>query len=191
MLIISLLQTVQTALETSGEPSVLPYATNSPTIAATISVAPAMINALVVQPSTAPKAVNIFDAPIAVGPPPAVIGSRAEHPVPRLNVIFSVTFPSAAFLTVFQINQNSPIATNKFYAAFFLGTQSNAVWTHPYSLAWSKGTGNAKSWGLSVSYIEPDQKVGNLLLQAGYESAGLDHFVPTRFMCELNFAHTS
>lgn len=100
MLIINSLQTVQTALETSGEPSVLPYATKKPTIAATISVASAKISGLVVQPSTAPKVVNIFDAPIGIGPPPAVIGSRADHPAPRLNVVTkSSRIPARAFLT--------------------------------------------------------------------------------------------
>lgn len=77
---------------------------------------------------------------------------------------------------IVQINQKSPIATNKFYAGFFLGTQSNAVWTHPYSLAWSKGTGNAKSWGLSVSHIEPDQRVGPLFLHLRPET--FDLFIP-------------
>ena len=65
------------------------------------------------------------------------------------------------FTWLFKVNPKLPIGTNKFYAGFFLGAQSNAVWTHPYSLAWSKGVGNAKSWGLSASYIEPDQRVGD------------------------------
>lgn len=87
MLMINSLQTVRTALETSGEPSVLPFATKIPKVAATLSVASAKISGLVVEPSTAPKVVDIFDAPIGNGPPPAVIGSRADHPVPRLNVV--------------------------------------------------------------------------------------------------------
>lgn len=101
MLIINSLKTVHTALETSGEPSVLPYATNIPKIAATLSIASAKISGLVVQPSLAPKVVDIFDAPIGNGPPPAVIGSRPDHPVPRLNVVIMIfpAFPSRALLT--------------------------------------------------------------------------------------------
>ncbi len=32
------------------------------------------------------------------------------------------------------------------------------MWTHPYSLAWSKGTGNARSWGMAVSHIDANQR---------------------------------
>lgn len=33
-----------------------------------------------------------------------------------------------------------------------------STFTHPYSVAWSKGSGNAQSYGLSVSHIDPDQR---------------------------------
>lgn len=69
-----------------------------------------------------------------------------------------------AGLIVFQTNQNGPVGTNKFYAGFFLGDQSNAVWTYPYSLSWSKGIGNAKSWGLSVSHSRADQRVSGVII---------------------------
>lgn len=54
--------------------------------------------------------------------------------------------------------QDTPVSTNKFYANLFLGTQSQGVWTHPYSVAWSKGGGNLRSWGMSVSHIDGDQR---------------------------------
>jgi endo-1,3(4)-beta-glucanase len=54
--------------------------------------------------------------------------------------------------------QSNPVSTNKFYANLFLGTQTQGVWTHPYSVSWSKGSGNAKSWGLAISHIDADQR---------------------------------
>ena len=54
--------------------------------------------------------------------------------------------------------QGNPASTNKFYANLFLGSQSQGVWTHPYSVAWSKGSGNAGSWGISVSHIDANQR---------------------------------
>ncbi|OCK79392.1 glycoside hydrolase family 81 protein [Lepidopterella palustris CBS 459.81] len=93
--------------------------------------------------STAPTAAtseNVFVA-IASNSPPAQISSRSDHPVAQLGIV----------------NQTTPAETNKFYANFFLGGQSNSAWTHPYSVSWSKGSGNAKSWGLAISHIERSQ----------------------------------
>ncbi|RDI79040.1 hypothetical protein Vi05172_g10907 [Venturia inaequalis] len=50
-----------------------------------------------------------------------------------------------------------PLQTSTFYANFLLGNQGCSVWTHPYSVCWSKGAGNAKSWGLSISHIDREQ----------------------------------
>ena len=80
--------------------------------------------------------------PVATGPPPSQISSREDHPVPRLGIT----------------PQDSPLSTNKFYANLFLGGQAQGVWTHPYSVSWSQGGGNAQSWGLSISHIDADQK---------------------------------
>ena len=56
--------------------------------------------------------------------------------------------------TPLQAPQDSPVSTNKFYGNLFLGSQGQGVWTHPYSVTWSKGSGNAGSWGMAVvSYI--------------------------------------
>ena len=51
-------------------------------------------------------------------------------------------------------NFNGPISTNKFYANFFLGGQNMSTFTHPYSVSWSKGAGNASSNGLAISHID-------------------------------------
>lgn len=39
-----------------------------------------------------------------------------------------------------------------------MGSQGQGVWTHPYSVTWSKGSGNAGSWGLAVSHIDANQR---------------------------------
>jgi endo-1,3(4)-beta-glucanase len=52
-----------------------------------------------------------------------------------------------------------PIETNKFYANIFLGTQGQSVFTEPYSLMWSQGSGNAMSYGMSVSHVDASQRV--------------------------------
>lgn len=85
---------------------------------------------------------DIFQ-PIATDAPPAVISSRPDHPVARLGIK----------------SQSSPIETNKFYANFFLGSQTGATWTHPYSVAWSKGGGSSGSWGMSIQHIDANQRV--------------------------------
>jgi endo-1,3(4)-beta-glucanase len=87
---------------------------------------------------------NVFVQIANSGSIPAQIPSRGNHPVPRQGIL----------------NQTQPIETNKFYANFFLGSQTSPTWTHPYSVYWSKG-GNLMSggysvvtWGLSVSHYD-------------------------------------
>lgn len=53
-----------------------------------------------------------------------------------------------------QANTTDPIETNKFYAGLFLGSQTNASFAQPYSIAWSRGGGTLKSWGMTVSHLE-------------------------------------
>ena len=60
--------------------------------------------------------------------------------------------------TTTQAPQSNPVSTNKFYANLFLGTQGQGVWTHPYSVTWSKGSGNVGSWGMAVSHIDANQR---------------------------------
>ncbi|KAL2821336.1 glycosyl hydrolase family 81-domain-containing protein [Aspergillus cavernicola] len=75
--------------------------------------------------------------PVGTGAIPSAIASRNDHPVPKNGV-----------------NSSGPIETNKFHAALFLGSQTNATFTHPYSLAWAKGSGNLKSFGMAISHVE-------------------------------------
>jgi endo-1,3(4)-beta-glucanase len=82
---------------------------------------------------------------------PPVIPSRPDHPVPR-TAIRTRSSGSHALLPA----PGTPLHTNKFYANFFLEDQSMTTWTHPYSLWWSKGRGNAKSWGMSITLIEKE-----------------------------------
>ena len=89
---------------------------------------------------TSISADNIFQA-IATDAPPAQISSRSDHPVPRLGIQ----------------QQQQRLQTNKFYANFFLGDQEEATWTHPYSVAWSAGSGQVASYGLAISHIERSQ----------------------------------
>ncbi|KAJ5247716.1 hypothetical protein N7468_002699 [Penicillium chermesinum] len=79
---------------------------------------------------------DIF-SPVATGPPAASIKSRDDHPVENKHAL-----------------TEDAIQTNKFYAGLFLGSQTNASFTQPYSIAWSKGTGHLQSWGMAVSHVE-------------------------------------
>ncbi|PWY95544.1 endo-1,3-beta-glucanase Engl1 [Aspergillus sclerotioniger CBS 115572] len=76
--------------------------------------------------------------PLATGPIPQTITARNDHPVPKKGIE----------------NITIPIETNKFYAGLFLGSQTNATFTHPYAITWAKGSGNAQSYGMVVSHNE-------------------------------------
>ncbi|KAF2445855.1 glycoside hydrolase family 81 protein [Karstenula rhodostoma CBS 690.94] len=81
---------------------------------------------------------NVF-IPMATDAPPQQVPSRDDHPIKKINIV----------------DGDVPVYTNKFYANLFLGKQDFPVWTHPYSLAWAKGTGD--TWGMSVSHVERAQ----------------------------------
>jgi endo-1,3(4)-beta-glucanase len=81
--------------------------------------------------------------PVDLGQPPASIPQRSGHPAPRLGIQ----------------NTTTPIPTNKFYANFFLGSQGQSTFVQPYSLSWSRGGGNAQSWGMAISHVEAGQRV--------------------------------
>lgn len=138
---------VQTSLETSGEVKSQPFATSVNTQTSKISLIntakttlPSAQGAAATKPAI--DAANIF-APMSTGAPPSNIPRYTTHPVPRLGIQ----------------SQTQKLETNKFYANFFLGTQDQPSFTYPYGLSWSKGSGAAKSWGLSVSLIEASQLV--------------------------------
>ncbi|OAG45444.1 hypothetical protein AYO21_00078 [Fonsecaea monophora] len=84
---------------------------------------------------------DIFQ-PVALGQPPNNIEQRGGHPVPRLGIV----------------DAGGPIETNKFYQNFVLGSQGSPCFVMPYSLAWSKGSGNSLSWGMAISHLDDSQK---------------------------------
>ncbi|KAF2012189.1 glycoside hydrolase family 81 protein [Aaosphaeria arxii CBS 175.79] len=81
---------------------------------------------------------NIF-MPMESDAPPQQIKARNDHAVPKEHIL----------------DQDIPIETNKFYSNFFLGTQTQPVWSHPYALNWAKGHGD--TFGIAVAHIERDQ----------------------------------
>ncbi|KIW94756.1 uncharacterized protein Z519_04733 [Cladophialophora bantiana CBS 173.52] len=85
---------------------------------------------------------DIFQ-PVALGQPPNNIEQRGGHPVSRLGIV----------------DIYGPVETNKFYQNFVLGSQGSPSFVMPYSLTWSKGAGNALSWGMAISHLENSQKV--------------------------------
>ncbi|KAF2000570.1 glycoside hydrolase family 81 protein [Amniculicola lignicola CBS 123094] len=86
----------------------------------------------------APVSADIF-SPMATDAPPQQITARDDHPVQKIGIV----------------DDNLPMGTNKFYANWFLGSQTAPVWTQPYSLAWAKGFGN--TWGMAISHTERSQ----------------------------------
>lgn len=77
----------KTALETKGEKSVIPYATAIPSVTSTVKLSGFEKINLVVEPTPAVVASDIFDAPISTAKPAPVIGSRSDHPVPRKGIV--------------------------------------------------------------------------------------------------------
>lgn len=162
---------VNPALETKGITSVVPFATNVPTASVPQRENPyaqALLAPQVAQPTPQAVVNGIFDNPIDTARPPNTIGTKNDHPQPKTGIVsphnssMKARIPNVDFC--FQVGQTSPIGTNKFYAGFFLGAQTDPVWTHPYSLQWSKGTGNAKSWGISIAHTTPEERVGHSIL---------------------------
>ncbi|THY69040.1 endo-1,3-beta-glucanase [Aureobasidium pullulans] len=132
------------SLETSGKSSVQPFPTSMVSASTTLSLINTASTSLP-QPNMTTTAStmsvnNIFVA-FATGPPPSQVSQRSDHPVER-----SMIAP-----------QTKKLQTNKFYANFFLGFQASATFTHPYSVAWAKGSGILKSYGLAISHIERSQ----------------------------------
>ncbi|KAJ5374114.1 Glycoside hydrolase family 81 [Penicillium concentricum] len=116
--------------------------TNPPQAKPSTTVAQEPVHTSLSPPVAAdhPKAMDGQDIfqPVATGPVPANIQSRHDHPVQNQHA-----------------DTTDPVATNKFYAGLFLGSQTNATFSQPYSLAWSKGGGTLKSWGMGVSHVQP------------------------------------
>jgi endo-1,3(4)-beta-glucanase len=84
---------------------------------------------------------NIF-VPIQQDNIPPLIPIGRRHPVPKTGV---------------EDNDTRTMHTNKFYANAFLGDQSQAIWTHPYSVWWGRGReepGRIKTWGMCITHTE-------------------------------------
>ncbi|KAF2028709.1 glycoside hydrolase, partial [Setomelanomma holmii] len=87
-----------------------------------------------------PPSANIFQ-PVASGVPAPSLEFRGGHYVKKEHIV----------------DDDVPLQTNKFYANFFLGSQGNPVWTHPYHLVWAKGNGETGSYGMAISHTERSQ----------------------------------
>ncbi|PCH04665.1 Glycoside hydrolase, family 81 [Penicillium occitanis (nom. inval.)] len=85
---------------------------------------------------------DVFET-VSLDAVPTNIPIKEVHPVPKVGIV----------------DTDAPIETNKFYANFFLGNQTTSSFTQPYSLVWSRGSGNAQSWGLAISHTDMDQLV--------------------------------
>lgn len=105
------------------------------------------------------SASNIFQ-PIETDSPPPQVTPKGDHPVVPLGIQ----------------QQSSRYETNKFYANFFLGTQNEGTWTHPFSVSWSSGGGETNSWGLAVSHTERFQ-LANGTRNASVDAGDVSYFV--------------
>ncbi|KAF2670501.1 endo-1,3-beta-glucanase Engl1 [Microthyrium microscopicum] len=128
---------INTALNTTGHITLAPVTTTA--INTLQSVLPTALTTPLIPSFPSPLArlsPNIL-VPIATTAPPPQFQNAPKHPVPRSN-----------------IQGSGPLQTNKFYGNFYLGSQSNSLWTHPYSLA---KTCTTSSCGIAVSHIERSQ----------------------------------
>lgn len=90
---------------------------------------------------------------------PSQINYTGGHPVSRQGIVCSSSVhrdPTSNIPN--KVTQSGPISTNKFYANLFLGNQNQGVWTHPYSVTWSRGGGALNSWGMAISHIDAKQR---------------------------------
>ncbi|KAK2807826.1 hypothetical protein FQN50_005215 [Emmonsiellopsis sp. PD_5] len=118
---------------TSGSTSLNPFPSSS-----RHQTSPSSTGTSVPQPPMDSQ--DIFK-PISTDPIPDKIKSRNDHPLKRDHIT----------------NATGPVSTNKFYANFFVGSQSNYGFVQPYAVGWAKGSGPEKSDGLVVSHIEASQ----------------------------------
>ncbi|KAG9256533.1 endo-1,3(4)-beta-glucanase [Emericellopsis atlantica] len=88
------------------------------------------------------QSADIFANPIGTNGPPSQIPRRSDHPVSHGTIV-----------------KNGVLSTNKFYAGFHLGSQTDPIYPFPYALQWPRGGGVARSWGISISHSEERQRV--------------------------------
>ncbi|KAJ9666600.1 endo-1,3-beta glucanase [Coniosporium apollinis] len=134
--------TVISTLEREGESAVPPFNTKPiPTPSGVLQPIKGNLTTVIPEQRMNLMAGDIFQ-PLASEDPGTIIPRRGDHPAPRTG-----------------ITTGGSLQTNKFYANFFLGGQTQSTWTHPYSLQWTKGQGAAKSWGVSIAHIRSEQRV--------------------------------
>lgn len=86
-----------------------------------------------------------------------IVPSRPNHPVSK-SAIRSRQLPvSDTNASPLGAAPNEPLYTNNFYSNLFLGDQVNGVWVQPYSICWSKGRGNAASWGMAINHFDNNE----------------------------------
>lgn len=134
--------TIITSLNTTGVGTSAPIISTSISAPTTTISPTAPVTSVTSSVEPGMPSPNIFQ-PVATDAPPSVLGRRTDHPVPRTGIQ----------------SQSAPVGTNKFYSNFFLGSQTAATWTNPYSVAWSKGNGAVGSWGMTIAHIDSNQKV--------------------------------
>ena len=134
--------TIITSLNTTGVGTSAPIISTSISAPTTTISPTAPVTSVTSSVEPGIPSQNIFQ-PVATDAPPSVLGRIIDHPVPRTGIQ----------------PQSAPVGTNKFYSNFFLGSQTAATWTNPYSVAWSKGNGAAGSWGMTIAHIDSNQKV--------------------------------
>src|ERR1700759_5849005 len=115
-----IVKTVNTALPSSGQLTVVPFPTGTITSGSSTLSPTSISKASVV--SSIPASGNIF-VPIASGAPPAQIPSRNGHPQQGVGIVGG---------------HSRPIETNKFYTNMMIGDQTFNVFTYPYSVHWLK-----------------------------------------------------
>lgn len=85
---------------------------------------------------------DVFSSPIGTDAPPSQIPQRDDHPVERLG-----------------LTKDGPLQTNKFYSSFFLGNQTDPIYTFPYTMTWTRGGGAAQSYGIAISHTDEGSRV--------------------------------
>jgi endo-1,3(4)-beta-glucanase len=136
------MQTINTALPSSGQLTVVPFPTGTITSAST-TLSPTSISQVSSVISSVPVSGNIF-VPVATGLPPAQITVRSGHPQQGAGLVGGYS---------------QPIQTNKFYTNLLIQNQNFTCFTYPYSLHWLMGRGSFNSWGLGFSHVERSQTV--------------------------------
>ncbi|RMY76980.1 hypothetical protein D0863_01636 [Hortaea werneckii] len=146
---------INTALNTTGHTNSAPFPTSVASASGTLTLISSeslsSAGPTVTSSVTTLQATDIF-VPIATGAPPANINRRDDGIIDGVGI-----------RPLGDLSATGPLQTNKFYAGFFLGTQTTPTFTHPYSISWPRGEQpNGQSyplWGLAISHVEASQRV--------------------------------